>query len=43
MVRVKEPALKTAAEKSEKPKSFVTGSRSKEGILTVIEFEKNKV
>ena len=33
-----EPSLKTAAEKSEKLKSFVTGSSSKDGMLTVLPF-----
>ena len=38
IVRDNEPSLKTAAEKSEKLKSFVTGSRSKDGIFTVFPF-----
>ena len=33
-----EPSLKTAAEKSEKLKSFVTGSRLKDGMFTVFPF-----
>ena len=33
-----EPSLKIAAEKFEKLKSFVTGSRSKDGMFTVFPF-----